>query len=132
MFKNRDEVYDKIVEFIDESYSLAMDFSKELYNEDINDWAKIRSIHEILEWGIWHRLISYDFFEDLVYDIENEKDRFKVQKRVKQYEKDTKTCMDRAIKCIEIIGFRDDRCIDFQKRLTEFMCNVKVFFWDEE
>ncbi len=135
MFKNVGEIYKKLDNFTGEAWSLIEKLRSD--EADVNDWAKMRVIHTRMVWGILRILDDYCEFKNLLHyfenKIENEKDWFGAQKIEKRFEDGIKKDIDYTIEFLRIhVKFEDYRCIDFQKRLTEFMCNVKVFFWDEE
>jgi len=131
-FKKVGEILHMINKFVDESDSLIEALLND-YEMDIDDWAKMRVIRERLVWGIWYMVDSYSRIQDLSYRIENEKDRFETQKMAKKYGDDIKSGIDATIELLgTIFKFKDYRCIDFQKRLKKFICNIKVFFWNEE
>lgn len=95
---------------------------------DVGDYT---SLGRLLE-----RLMYFSFlvrvtlgFNELVSQMENEKDRFEVQKFQKNFIDFFGDEIDSFIRCGRSWKFEDYRCIDWEKRLVDYMLDVKETFF---
>lgn len=69
-------------------------------------------------------------FSDLISVMESEKDKFEIQKRQQYYIKNLKGEIDTFLTCGRSWKFEDYRCVDWEKRLVNFMLDAKETFFD--
>lgn len=124
-FKNIDEMINKLNELRDERFSLA----DVLTNDgDVNDWCKMMRLGPMLT-NMHYEILTYSNFMYLINKMENEKDKFEVQKCTKHHKEYFEEDIKGHIKIGRTWNFQDYRCREWQKRLEKFMCDVQDYFF---
>ena len=109
-----------------EAWTLIKSLSND--NEsDVNDWCKMYRV-ELMKEDFMHLA---DFLIELnlmFYGMENEKDKFVVQKVNYKYAERVKESLNSLIKIGRTWKFSDYRCIDWIKRMGDSLGEFKQFF----
>lgn len=121
LMKDYDDIKKHVVSLID-SRNTHFDI-------DDYDFIALRRLFERLLYFPYFLYITLDF-NDLVAIMENEKDRFEVQKIQKHYIDKLCQEIDSFISCGRSWGFKDYRCVDWERRLVDFMVSVKETFFE--
>lgn len=96
-------------------------------DSDTNDWTKMQRVWEKIGFLEYRIEVVSDFIV-LIYDIENEKEKFKVQKTAQYHYKDFEKTLGRILEICRLWKFRDYRCIDWIKRLSETIVDIKKYY----
>ncbi len=122
------EVLEEISKFLEESEKL-LDSLEEDYETDEGDWDNMLRMREKL-FCISSEVLSITDFYILLHYVEyqSEKDKFEAQKIIVRNFKKFIDSIDVMINVGRLWKYKDYRCIDWIKRLTEFMVEIKDGF----
>lgn len=120
------KILDVIKGFMDENNALQESLAKDI-DASINDSVNMIRMLD----GLYYLHYHIEFYVDLqclIVDVENEKDRFLVQKRTQGFFEYFKEELNIFIKEGRTWKCEDYRCIDWIKRLTDAIVEIKDFF----
>lgn len=119
--------WNKTLNDIEKLYDDASTLERSLaddYDSDINDWCKMLRFMDRLH-GFKKEVFAYLDFNSLIASMENEKDRFLVQKTA-QFHTDTfKGTIDVFIDISRNWKMRDYRCQNYQRRMETFFLELQ-------
>ncbi len=125
-FNKVTELLDDLAKLTDDCFKIIDNLNDE-YDSDINDWCKMSRMNEKLRCLRTKMFIVTDLYI-LSRDMENEKDRFEVQKMAQYHEEKLDEELESLIEIGRVWKLRDYRCIDWAKRLVELSTRIKDFF----
>ena len=122
------EVLEEIDKFLDEGIKLQ-DALNEDYEADVNDYIKMVQMIERVYFFKQAIFSTADFYF-LLHKVEyqSEKDKFEAQKIIVLNFKGFIDNIASIIEAGRLWKYKDYRCIDWIKRLTEFMVEIKDGF----
>lgn len=98
-----------------------------------NDWHDNIDMFTLIAFNrdiahITSLVVSFSYLKDLAYRMNDEKDRFEIQRLIKKLTESYQETLDSVIETGRLWKFYDYRCIDWEKRLVSLMIELKSFF----
>lgn len=131
-FEELEEIIDKYIEIKEYGYDLSKQLIKDgnksyeadykFYNAESRLMNIINDIYFILE-----KLFTLGDYYDLLYDIETEKDKFLVLKKINNQKDSLSNTLEYALKYIRETNLIDYRVIDFSKDLKKIIESTNTF-----
>lgn len=136
LYKRYGKLFDEGSNILDEGYTLVDVMYNEIGSlgleygvEYINDWRNIAVYIEKLK-TLRQEMIFFVILQEIIYKIEGEKDRFLVQKTLKDLLPNFDGNISCEIKNARVVKFSDYRTIDWAKRLIELLLQMKQLYHD--
>lgn len=107
-----------------------VDSLRENLDPDINDWCNMSRIVE-KQHELTYRIRVYKDLYIAILIIENDKDRFEIQKMAQKHFDGTKEYIETLIKIGRTWRFKDYRCRGFMRRLVDFLVEAEALFETE-
>lgn len=131
-FKQLEEIIDRYRELEEYGYSLANALVKDGNNsyEDCDKFFNAKNRVETIESYIdiiLERLWTLGDYYDLLYDMETEKDKFLVLKKINNQKESISNKLDYAIKYIREVNLIDYRVIDFGRDFKAVIESTSMF-----
>lgn len=123
-----DQIFKECNELCDNAGKLV-DSRNANFDMDDNDFIMLRRLFERLIYFPDIVNICLDF-SYLISVMESEKDRFEVQKKQQYHINNFQREIESFIECGRSWKFEDYRCVDWERRLVEFMLNVRETFFE--
>lgn len=133
LYKQYDNLEEKGKELINEGKTLVDLMLNEINRADlenllsyVNDWQGGSLALEKLKY-MRIQITFFTILKEQVYNMENEKDRFVLQKTLKELVPPIHNNLDKGIEFLRMRKFGDYRCIDWTKQIISLALEMKQF-----